>query len=334
MNTSSPKLHLLRLGIIGALSLAVAVSPSFGQGPRPVSKQELEGWIEELSNWGRWGKDDQLGTLNLITAKKRMEAAKLVKAGVSVSLAHDVLREQAPDNDNPFQHQMGLTGASPGPWAVDTVSVLFHGYAHSHLDAVCHRFHDGKIYNGYPRSSVTEAGCDKLAIQVMKNGIFTRGVLMDLPKLKGVPWLEPGTAIYPEDLEAWEKKAGLKVESGDVLLIRTGRWARRAAEGAWDVGASSAGLHASCVKWMKERGVAVLGSDAASDVFPSGVEGYTHPVHLLTLVALGTPILDNQDLEALSAEAERQGRWEFLLTAAPLAIPGGTGSPLNAIATF
>ena len=319
--------------LVLALLAGSAATPIWAQ-PRTVSKAELERWLEELSNWGRWGREDELGTLNLITPDKRRKAASLVKAGVSVSLAHDVERSVTVDNPSAFGHEMVSTGESPGPWAIDTISVFFHGYAHSHLDAICHRFHDGRMYNGYARATVTKEGCERLSIGAIKDGIFTRGVLMDLPKLKGVKWLEPGTPIYAEDLEAWEKKAGVRVESGDVLLIRTGRWVRRASEGPWNVGQSSAGLHASTVKWLKERGVAVLGSDAASDVFPSGVEGYTHPVHLLTLVALGTPILDNQDLEALSREAEKRGRYEFLLTAAPLAIPGGTGSPLNAVATF
>jgi kynurenine formamidase len=157
---------------------------------------------------------------------------------------------------------------------------------------------------------------------------------MDIPRLKGVDYLEPGTAIYAEDLEDWEKQAGFEVAEGDVLLLRTGRWARRDKEGPWRIDQEAAGLHASAVQWLRERGVSVLGSDAGSDVFPSGVEGYTHPVHILVLVALGMPIFDNLDLEALSEEAARQGRWHFLLTAAPMIIEGGTGSPLNPIATF
>jgi kynurenine formamidase len=304
------------------------------QEPRPVDRQTFESWLDELSNWGRWGENDELGTLNLITPAKRKAAAALVEQGISVSLAHETLTEAGPDNGNPYRHTMVATGEGAGPWAVDDVGVIFHGYAHSHLDAVCHRFHEGKMYNGYARASVDADGCSKLAISVAREGIFTRGVLMDIPRLKGVDYLEPGTAIYPEDLEAWEEQAGLEVGPGDVLLIRTGRWARRAAEGPWDVAAGSAGLHATSVRWLRERGVAVLGSDVASDVFPSGVEGYTHPVHLLVLVALGMPIFDNLDLEAVSAEAARQERWHFLLTAAPLVIPGGTGSPLNPIATF
>jgi kynurenine formamidase len=190
------------------------------------------------------------------------------------------------------------------------------------------------MYNGYSRDLVTPEGCKKLAITNASDGIFTRGVLMDIPRLAGKPWLDPGTPIYPADLEAWEKKAGLRVGSGDVVLIRTGRWARWAAEGPWAIDQRSAGLHASSVAWLRERDVAVLGSDVASDVFPSGVEGESHPVHLLVLYSLGMPIFDNLDLDAVSEAAAARGRWEFLLTAAPIRITEGTGSPLNPIATF
>jgi kynurenine formamidase len=213
-------------------------------------------------------------------------------------------------------------------------SIAHHGLAHTHLDALCHYFYKDRMYNGIPRSEVTEKGAGRLSVYRMKSGIFTRGVLVDIPRLKGVPWLEPGTPIYPEDLDAWEKFARVKVQPGDVLLVRTGRWARRAAKGPWPASDQLAGLHASSVQWLKSRDVAVLGSDSASEVRPTGVEGMRGPVHVLVLVALGVPILDNCDLEELGKAAEQRKRWEFLLTTAPLAVPGATGSALNPIATF
>jgi len=159
-------------------------------------------------------------------------------------------------------------------------------------------------------------------------------VLMDMPRLWGLKYLKGARAIYPEDLESWEKKAGVEVESGDAVLIRTGRWARRAAEGEWIIEQNSAGLHASCLPWLKKRDVAIVGSDLATDVLPSGVDGFMLPVHWVTIVAMGTPILDNCDFEALSEAASARKRWSFLLTAAPLAVEGGTGSPINPVATF
>ena len=302
-----------------------------------VTKNTVEQWMTDLSNWGRWGENDELGAVNLITQQKKVQAASLVKKGISVSMAHNAVKEKAVDNPSPFEHEMTATGVGSTPdfpFCVDRYSVLYHGYAHTHLDAICHMFHKGKMFNGHSQDEVTEDGARKYSIHHMKDGIFTRGILMDIPRLKGVPYLEPGTPIYPEDLDAWEKKAGLKVSSGDVVFIYTGRWKLRAEKGPWMISEKSAGLHASCAPWLKQRDVVILGSDAASDVSPSGIEGVAQPIHQLVLVAMGMPIFDNCDLEAVSEEAARQNRWEFLLTAAPIRVVGGTGSPLNPIATF
>lgn len=321
----------------GIVCLSCILSAAPAQKGRAVTKADVERWIKELSNWGRWGKNDQLGAINLITPAKRKQAAALVKEGVSVSLARNADEEKAPDNGDPFEHRMIKSGHDPlnGQWCIDNYSVAFHGYAHTHMDALCHIFHEGKMYNGFSQEEVKQSGADKLSIVNLRNGIFTRGVLMDIPRLKGVKYLEPKTPIYPADLEAWEKKAGIRVSSGDVILIRTGRWARRVDKGPWDHEKDgSAGLHVTCAKWLKDRNVAVLGSDAASDVLPSGVEGVSHPIHLLILYAMGVPIFDNCDLEELSKAAATRKRWEFLLTASPIPVKGGTGSPLNPVATF
>jgi kynurenine formamidase len=306
------------------------------QSREPMNAGDVEAMITELSNWGRWGDDDQLGALNLITPEKRQQAAALVKEGVSVSLARNVEKQQSADNSDPFVHTMLVAGrGTNGPWSLDRYSVAYHGYAHTHLDSLCHLFHGGKMYNGFSRDEVGKKGAEKLSIHNVKQGVFTRGILFDIPRLRGVRYLEPGTPIYPEDLDAWEKQAGVKVTSGDVIFIRTGRWKRREVMGPWDVmDPGIAGLHASCARWMKQRDVAILGSDAASDVIPSGVKGMTHPVHVLTLHAMGVHIFDNCDLEALSEAAAQRKRWEFLITAAPLPVEGGTGSPLNPIATY
>jgi kynurenine formamidase len=195
-------------------------------------------------------------------------------------------------------------------------------------------FHGDTLYNGFPRRLVTATGAQKLAVIHLKGGLFTRGVLMDIPRLRKQPYLEPEEAIYPEDLDLWENKSGTRLEPGDVVLIRTGRWTRRQKFGPWDIGKHSAGLNASCARWLRQRDVAALGSDAASDVLPSGVEGVSMPIHLLALVAMGMPILDNCDLEQLSEVAAQQHRWAFLLTTVPSPVPGGTGSPINPVAIF
>ena len=303
---------------------------------RPTTMAEVEALVTELSNWGRWGKDDQLGALNLITPEKRKQAATLVREGTSVSLARIVEKQSAVDNPEPFvQTMLPSVNGGASQWSLDRYSVAYHGYAHTHLDALCHLFYRGKMYNGFSQDEVGPKGAAKLSIRNARSGVFTRGILFDIPRLRGVRFLEPGTPIYPEDLDAWEKHTGVKVTSGDVVFIRTGRWQRRAVMGPWDaLDPGIAGLHVSCARWLKQRDVAILGSDAASDVIPSGIPGMSHPIHLLVLHAMGMNIFDNCDLEELSEVAQRHKRWEFLLTAAPLPVEGGTGSPLNPLATY
>lgn len=316
-----------------ALVLIAGLASGFtlsAQAPRsPVNAEEFDQLFQKVKNWGRWGAEDQLGSVNLITAAKRKQALALAKTGQTVSLVHNPITEKAEDNNSPFEHVM-----QPG-FNMDTYRVSYHGYAHSHMDALCHILYKDQTYNGYARAEVnTEKGCTKLGIQNLKEGIVTRGVLVDIPRLRNLPYLEPGTAIYVEDLEAWEKKAGVKIASGDAVLLRTGRWARREKLGPWNVGQSAAGLHASVAQWIKARGVSFLGSDAAEDVTPSLVEGVALPVHTLMITALGVNLLDNQDLEALGETAAKMNRWEFMLTIAPVPVTGGTGFPLNAIAMF
>ena len=301
---------------------------------RPVlTKKDIDAMMTSLSNWGRWGKEDELGALNLITPSKRKQTATLVKEGLTISLAHNTIKTKEEDSP-PFEHRMVETGANSQVSSADVYSVQYHGYTQTHLDALCHLFYEGKMYNGFSQKEVGEKGAARLSVIHVKNGIFTRGVLVDLPNLFGVPYLKGPKPVYAEDLESWEKKSGVKIGSGDAVLIRTGRWARRVAEGSWDIGTNSAGLHASCLPWLKDRDIAVLGSDLATDVMPSGINGVAMPVHQVAIVAMGVPILDNCDLEELSKTAARLKRWEFQLTVAPLAVEGGTGSPVNPIASF
>ena len=304
-----------------------------------LTQADIERLMDELSNWGRWGPGDELGAANLITPAKRLEAASLVTEGVTVSLAHRLLLEEAEDVPRPFEHRMlGLPDAAAEASFMGTVSdnytISYHGVSHSHLDALCHIMHNGQMYNGVSQDTITEDGCSNAAIDNLQGGIVTRGVLFDIPRLKGVPYLEPETPIYMEDLEAWEEMAGVTVRPGDAIFIRTGRWARRADVGSWPVSQSAAGLHASAMPWVRARDVSFLGSDAAADVVPSQVEGVRLPVHVLTIVTMGVGLFDNQDLEALAETAAELNRWEFMLVASPLAVEGGTGSPLNALAVF
>jgi kynurenine formamidase len=287
---------------------------------------------QTLSNWGRWGEDDQLGALNLITPEVTAAAAATARTGRSVSCARPLDTVASADNPSPVAHHM--TGTATEGMGADYFAIASHGFATSHIDALCHIFHEGRLYNGYPAEAVTAHGATKLGIHRLHHGIVTRGVLLDIPALRDVDALEPGEPVFPEDLEAAEAKAGLEVRAGDALLVRTGRWRWRAANGAWDAGQLSAGLDASCLPWLRERDVAALGSDGVSDVLPSRVDGVGMPIHTVVIVAMGVHLLDNLDLDALATACADESRWEFLLTVAPLVLRRGTASPVNPIALF
>jgi hypothetical protein len=324
--------------VIGAIGAGVVASHE-GAPDHTVTQAQFDRWKTELSNWGRWGKEDQKGTLNLITPAKRKQAAALVKDGVAISLARNADTSKSIDNANPYESIMRPVGPSSSG---DRISVSFHGYAHTHLDALGHHFIDGKLYNGFSRDEYVtqEKGAQKGAIINAKDGIFTRGVLVDIPRMKGVPYLEPGTPIYVEDLEAWEKYASVKISAGDAVFIRTGRWLRRAKLGPWNVGEQAAGLDASVLPWIRKRDIAILGSESALSVKPipasspiTNPDDYL-PVHNFVLVVLGMNLLDDCDLDALAEAAATRKRWEFLVTASPLPIVLGTGSPINPTAVF
>lgn len=297
-----------------------------------MTKADVDQIIGEISNWGRWGVDDERGTLNLITPEKRREAAALVCEGVAVSLAHNVIKGELEKGE--FDHLVHDAGGDEGNSHLsDQYSVRYHGFTQTHVDAICHMIRDGKMYNGFARKADERKGVWRLGVQNMKKGMFTRGVLMDIARLKGVEYLGGSTQILPADLDAWEQRTGVRVGPGDAVLIRTGRWARNAAEPSWKY-EDFAGLHASCLLWLKARDVSVVGSDLALDVLPAHVPDFGFPVHYGVIYGMGMPILDNNDYEELGNECEKRGRWTLLLTVNPLAVEGGTGSPVNPIAYF
>ena len=327
---------LITATMVAILALAAGVSQVATQGQAPKAKRppttaaEFDAMFKDNNNWGRWGKDDRLGTLNLITDAKRKQAASLVKNGISVSLEHDLSTEEAPDNPNPLKLQMGPT------FRTDTVTFSYHGTYVTHFDALCHQMYHDKMYNDVPISANNEKGCAN-GVEHYKSGIVTRGILVDIPRLRGIPWMEPADVVYPEEIEAWEKKAGVKIGAGDAVIIRTGRWARRAKLGPWRALGNSAGLHASVLPLIHQRDVAILGGDTTADVQsePRLVEGEAGRMPYHTAIAwLGMPLIDDFDPEALAETAARLNRWEFMFVVAPLAVPGGTGGPVNPLAIF
>jgi kynurenine formamidase len=303
---------------------------------------QMAALFESVKNWGRWGADDQAGALNLITPERRRAAAAGVQLGLTVSCARELPVDPSAENPRPALHLMTRAGddcVAPGLGLESTgdfIGVAFHGMATSHIDALCHIFVDGRMYNGFPAADVKSTGARRGSILCAADGIVGRGILLDIPRLKGVDFLDPGTAITPDDLAAAEAAQGVRVGEGDILLVATGRDARRAATGPWAPFVDGlAGLHVTCVPWLHDRGVAVLGSDGVSDVLPGNPPpGWPMPIHQCVIVAMGVHLLDNLRLDRLASSCAQHARWSFLFTVAPLVVEGGTGSPANPIALF
>ncbi len=310
------------------------------------SEPEVLRYFETCSNWGRWGPDDELGTLNFLTPERRRDAAQAVHEGISVSCARLIPTIQAQEDfGSPPLHFMTASGDS---WvgketppdelqvAADFVGLAFHGFSVTHVDSLCHIFRDGKMYNGRSAELIsTTAGATALGVDTVRDGIVGRGVLLDIPMLKGRDWLEPDEGVFPEDLQAAQELAGVTGRSGDIVLCRFGAAARRNALGpSKDVFLRRPGFHAACVPWFHEREVAAVGSDSAQDLFPSGYRRLRAPLHQVGIVAMGLCLIDNCDLEALGAMCRQLGRWEFLLCIGALRIENGTGSPVNPVALF
>ncbi|MEU8465798.1 cyclase family protein [Streptomyces sp. NPDC029003] len=294
---------------------------------------------EELRERSPRAPDDRRGTLGHLTPGRVVAAAGQVRSGLTVSLAAPVETLPGPDNPDPAHHTMlaPATGESTAQglhFARDRFAMNVHGDADSHLDALCHVLFDGELYNGVPAGTVTPEGARALSVEVFRDGIVGRGVLLDVPRLRGVPWLEPGEHVYAAELAAAEAAQGVRVGPGDMLFVRVGHRPRREERGAWDAARARAGLHPTAVRFLAERQVCVLGSDGNNDTAPSAVAGTDFPVHVLAVHAMGLPLLDYLQFEELTRACARAGRWSFLCTVAPLRLPAATGSPVNPIAVL
>jgi kynurenine formamidase len=222
-------------------------------------------------------------------------------------------------------------------FALDYLACEFHGDCHTHIDALCHIAYRGKLYNGKPTSAVTSKGPLTMDITTYANGIVGRGVLLDIPRLRGVKWLEPGEAVTGEELEEAERAQGVRLQEGDVFLFRTGHHRRRLELGPWNNGyggEGKAGLHSNAMVMLHERKVAAFLPDGDGDTIPSNVDGVAYPVHALQICAMGMAACDSLQFEELVKVCEEEKRWEFMVVAAPLRMPGGTGSLFNPIAIF
>jgi kynurenine formamidase len=318
-----------RMGVTGGLVVVMILvcgsatrAGAQGDSGAEVSKAQYDTWMTELSNWGRWGADDELGALNLITPAKRLEAASLVTRGTVVSMAREMTIERLEDPDQASANRPPvLVGSSRSVFDINTeggyfwerYEIEYHGSAVSHLDALCHVAYNGKVYNGLDFEDVAskEDGCTRMGIANLREGLITRGVLIDMP----------GRAVRREDIEAWEAETGITISSGDALFLRTGR----------DIG-ERGGYHPSLIPFFKERDIALLGADVPQE--GGQVDGVTVPVHFFALVALGVHLFDNLGLEDLAETANDLNQWEFMFMAAPHVVPNGAGSAINPLAVF
>lgn len=298
---------------------------------RDLTDAELQAMFDRCSNAGRWGADDELGTLNFITPAKRIAAAQLVRTGEIVSIGRDISKAQSKVDPRPVDHMVMYNGN--GPAISDWFAIAPHGMTITHLDSLSHFSLDDMLYNGRKRSTTVSAdGARWGSIMALKNGLFTRGVLLDVAAARGVPWYESNEYVTVADFEAAEKRQNVRVGTGDVVLVRTGMERMEAERGLQDI-YPRAGLHAECAEWLHTREAAVYGGDCIEKLpYPS--ERFTSAMHMIVLVAMGLPILDWPALTDLAATCERLKRWEFLLTTAPMRLPGGTSSPVNPLCAF
>ena len=309
---------------------------------------EYLAYRERFSNWGRWGPDDQLGTLNHITPEVRLQAAALVNEGRTISLADPMATMPGPLAPLPAQHYMLI-----GPrGSRDYIGVQFHGRTFTHIDALCHIFTgDGRMYNGYPMSEITTEGAPRNSIDAWKSGIFTRGVLYDIPRVRGTAYVDVDSPVHSWDLEDAAKAQGVEPRAGDAVLVRSGKGAFLAAHPDIQLTASPSryvrngehastpGVHASVAEFLYEHDAALLGWDFldASDQGyppPTQADPRSVPVHDIVIPYMGLPLVDNMNLEELAGVCAERGRWEFLFIVAPLVVPGGTGSPANPLAVI
>jgi kynurenine formamidase len=304
-----------------------------------MTTDEFRELFRTVSNWGRWADGGRRGALNHLTQDRIAAALRLARTGETVSLSQPLRTEAAIDMPEPAVHHMTMLtdvdiGSGSVRFAKDYVGVDYHNEGHSHIDAFSHVAFDGLLFDGKPDRSVTSQGARAGDIEVLRAGLVGRAVLLDVPRVRGTAWLEPGEHIHREDLEAAEREQGVTAGPGDILLVRTGHARRLRELEPWDTREAKAGLHPTTALFLAERQISVLGSDGNNDTAPSTTEEVAFPMHVLAINAMGVHLLDYLQFEDVVPRCEAAGRWEFLFVAAPLRIVGGTGSPLNPVAIF
>jgi kynurenine formamidase len=311
------------------------------QSPVPgdqMSEAEFRVLFDRLRRQVPWDRDDRRGALNYLTPADALNALRLPTDGTTLSLAGPIEDWPTADNPNPAEHRMTATphgDAEPGlSFCMDSLAINIHGNADSHIDALCHVVFDGELYNGVSADAVTEHGAAELSIGIAGNGIVGRGVLLDIPRIRGTDWLEPGDRVTEADVLAAERDQDVRIGRGDIVFVRVGHRRRRKETGPWDSAQARAGLHPMVLPLLAERQIAALGSDGNNDTAPSPVSGVDFPVHVLAVNALGMHLLDYLQFADLAPACSAAGRWSFLCIIAPLRLPTGTGSPVNPVAVL
>ncbi len=304
----------------------------------PTTREEYEAYRTRLNNWGRWGTDDQLGTLNHITEETRRQAASLVREGRSVSCANPIATRAVVADERrnrvPADHRMSVSPVSSG----DYIGLSYHGFVNTHIDALCHIFTGprGRLYNDRPSDLVTEEGARTNSVDFWRDGIVTRGVLYDIPRMRGQAYVQQGEPVEGWHLQDWARQVGITPRAGDAVLIRSG------CEPFWQANPNfqmefpplnTPGVGVSCLEFLHDTDAALLGWDL-QEAGGQPEYGERIPVHAIAIPHMGMPLLDNANFERLAEVCAETGRYEFLLVVAPLVVVGGTGSPVNPVATF
>lgn len=300
--------------------------------PKRYTTAEYDAIAARVSNWGRWGTEDELGTLHFLTDECRRAGAALVQDGVVVSCGQDIdlgprVDSPRPSMHTPFWVREELHGA-----ALEVLTLEPHGYVMTHLDALNHMNYRGRMYNDRPVEPYVEDGLDVCSVMRATDGISGRAVLIDLPPVLGRPWMEPAEIATFDDVQRAIERQGVEVRRGDIVLIRTGRVGRARERGIVHPDEGLPGIALDCADWVHDTEMASIITDAGIDPQPSEVEDVRVPWHVLTLVMMGMPITDNADLEQLAQECERRRRWEFFLVLSPLRVPRANSSPVNPLA--
>jgi len=304
--------------------------------PERMTKAKFRRLYDQLRAQPSWGPADRRGALNYLTPATTLAAVGAVKLGRSVSMASPIEYRVTADNPEPARHKMTQTGDdAPGDglsFAMDQIGMNVHGNADTHIDALSHVIYDGRLYNNRPADIVSDTGAAELSIAAAADGIAGRGVLLDVPRARGVPWLEPGDHVTADDLAAAEQDQQVKIGQGDLVFIRVGHHLRRFQLGPWDAADARAGLHPTVMEYLADRKISLLGSDGNNDTAPSVVPGVDFPVHVLAIAALGVQLIDYLDLSVLAPICAEFRQWSFLCVIAPLRLSVATGSPVNPIA--